>query len=478
MESMHLKLKPAKCYSLSMKSGAFDKSWAFTLHDHQIATIEQSPMKFLGCMVYPQHQKSQAASHMEEKLQGFMDRVDSLPLRGSYKTRIYAQYISACLRFDLSIHDVTETRLHGLDVIVQKSLRSWLKVPKSTHIGIAFHSEGLDIPLPSELYRFGHASVILSAGQSDRLLSDAGYDKSTHPSNGAMHLDIIDLAGASSSSAELKQIATAVRDSRIEAKARVCSKQGCGVELLASMEKDQEWKSCLYGLSQPTYSFIVNSMCDSLPTKSNLKLWNKILTSTCTHCNANESMLHVLNACPRMLDKYKWRHDNILHHLHQFVIDNMKDNCDIEVYCDILVSNDEIACDKFKRTIPDDIYLTNVRPDLVTVNRKDRVINVVELTIPFETNFRQAYMRKAERYKELISGIEQGGFRCNFFSLEIGSRGIINQGTSCSIRKICGAKKKDCKAVINKMSTISMKCSYVIFRDRCNASYSPTYLMH
>ena len=241
----------------------------------------------------------------------------------------------------------------------------------------------------------------------------------------------------------------------------------------------QELKACLNGLSQPTYSFIINSMCDSLPTKNNLLLWNKVLSSKCSHCNADkETLLHVLNACPRLLDCYKWRHDNVLHVLFSFVRDNLKDQCDTEVLCDIVVANDSIICDKFKKTIPDDVYLTNARPDLVIVNRKKRVIDIVELTVPFETNFRQAYMRKAERYKELIAGVEQNGFRCNYFSVEIGSRGIVSQGTSSIIQKISGARKKDVKAVIYRLSTICMKCSHVIFKDRYNTDISPSYVMH
>ena len=57
---------------------------------------------------------------------------------------------------------------------------------------------------------------------------------------------------------------------------------------------------------------------------------------------------------------------------------------------------------------------------------------------------------------------------CNYFSLEIGSRGIVHQGTSSSLRKICGAKKKERLQNCDKsycMSTISMKYSYMIFRD-------------
>ena len=478
MEKMNLFLKPAKCCSLSLKSGSFDRTRTFSLQGQEIGTIADSPMKFLGSMVYPKHQKSKAADHLEGKLSSLMRQVDSLPLRGSYKAQIYSDYVSACMRFDLSVHDISQTKLHDLDVLVNTFIRRWFKMPRSTHIGFVLHSKGLDIPQPSELYRVGHASVLTSANHQDRIFQEAIEDKMLNPSNSALQQDIIDLATASSTKGQMKKMASALKDSKVEAAARECSKQGCAVELLDVMDSDQSWNSCLLGLSQPTYCFLLNSMSDSLPTNCNLKLWNKTLSSHCKACDAEkETLLHVLNACPRMLDRYKWRHDNVLNLLHEFVCESYKDNADVDVLCDLVISNGIIQSDQCQQTIPDSVYLTAERPDLVIFNRSRKRIVILELTIPFEQNFQKAYTRKADRYKALVAGIEERDISCDYFSVEIGSRGIVHQGTSAILREITGAQRREVKERITKLSKCAIKCSYVIFRDRHNLNSSLSYIM-
>ena len=57
-------------------------------------------------------------------------------------------------------------------------------------------------------------------------------------------------------------------------------------------------------------------------------------------------------------------------------------------------------------TIPPDILQTQQRPDLVTVNRLEKIICLIELVICFETNFDAACARKRERYMQLKNDIE------------------------------------------------------------------------
>ena len=329
------------------------------------------------------------------------------------------------------------------------------------------------------MYLVGHASVLASASEQDVILQEAIEDKALNPPKCALQKDIADLAAVSSSNkTELNKIATAVKDSKVEAMARECVKQGCSVDLFDVMDCDESWKACLFGLSESTYTFVLNSMSDSLPTNTNLKLWNRILSSQCNMCNADkETLHHVLNACPRMLDRYKWRHDNVLHLLHTFVAEHFKNKSDIEVKCDIVIVNDHIQFDQCIQTIPDYVYLTAERPDLVIVDKRKKNIVIVELTIPFEHNFHKAYTRKANRYKSLVAGIEECGFTCDYFSVEVGSRGIVHQGTSAILRNITGAQRMNVKDLINSLSKCAMKCSYVIFRDRNKSSSSLSYVM-
>ena len=93
-------------------------------------------------------------------------------------------------------------------------------------------------------------------------------------------------------------------------------------------------------------------------------------------CDAEkETIMHVLNSCPRMLDRYKWRHDNMLHIIHDFVVESHKDKSNCEVLCDIVIQNGHLQSEQYKKTVPDDVYLTAERPDLVIVNRSEKRVH-------------------------------------------------------------------------------------------------------
>ena len=94
-----------------------------------------------------------------------------------------------------------------------------------------------------------------------------------------------------------------------------------------------------------------------------------------------------------------------------------------EVRVDVVTADGCILLDQNVNTVPTRIYQTNQRPDIVIVDEPSRNIVIVELTVPFECNFQGAQERKANKYRELIAGLEECNYHCDFFSLEVGSRG-------------------------------------------------------
>ena len=56
-------------------------------------------------------------------------------------------------------------------------------------------------------------------------------------------------------------------------------------------------------------------------------------------------------------------------------------------------------------------------------------IKIVELTIPFECNFKKAQESKAIKYAPLLAGLQEVGYKCSYFSIELGARGVISYGT-------------------------------------------------
>ena len=138
------------------------------------------------------------------------------------------------------------------------------------------------------------------------------------------------------------------------------------------------------------------------------------------------------------------------------------------MYCDVVVENNRFK-DANVRTVPSDILITSLRPDIVIVRRAIKHISLLELTVPFESNIAKAQERKADRHSPLVAGLQEVGYKCDFFSLEIGSRGIAAQGTCRTIKYLCQSSHKETRLLVKSLCNIAAKCSYLIFLEKDNA---------
>ena len=140
---------------------------------------------------------------------------------------------------------------------------------------------------------------------------------------------------------------------------------------------------------------------------------------------------HILNNCPKMLDRYEWRHNGVLAYLYKTLIKNKQDG--MAVYADIEGGKVNGG------TIPPNIMVTTSRPDLVIVNENTTPTTVImiELTIPFTNNIDAANSRKRTRYEFLTSDIEEAGFKCSNIPLEVGSRGYVTSRNKETLVYLC-----------------------------------------
>ena len=63
------------------------------------------------------------------------------------------------------------------------------------------------------------------------------------------------------------------------------------------------------------------------------------------------------------------------------------------------------------KTIPEDILITDQRPDVSIINRIDKKIELTELSICWDQDYAQARMRKENRYQQLISDLDERGWK-------------------------------------------------------------------
>ena len=126
-------------------------------------------------------------------------------------------------------------------------------------------------------------------------------------------------------------------------------------------------------------------------------------------------LIHVLNACRTALrlKRYNERHDSVLIELHHFIKH-------------ILPPSISITADLDGYSFPLHIASTDLRPDLVCWDEKQKRVWYVELTVCYETCFQAAADRKEERYLDLACSTQNAGYRTQVITLEVGSRGLPN----------------------------------------------------
>ena len=187
--------------------------------------------------------------------------------------------------------------------------------------------------------------------------------------------------------------------------------------------------------------------------------------------------MHVLSYCQQALESYTWRHDNILLKIFNFIKENVRDQT-VELFCDVVTDEEgrNFVLNGNRDTIPGDIVVTSLRPDICIVDRKSKHVILLELTVPYESNVISAQDRKTQRYAPLVADIESNGFRCSLYTVEIGARGIIPAGTMKLMKTITGASKSRVKLCLTDISRAVVQCSYLIFLRR-NNPIAPTFII-
>jgi hypothetical protein len=158
-----------------------------------------------------------------------------------------------------------------------------------------------------------------------------------------------------------------------------------------------------------------------------------------------------------------WRHNSILN----FIYHQLKSHSQYEVFIDLPGEHEGIS------TIPTDVVISNLKPDLVMLNRSSHHIVLFELSVPFERNIQNTHTRKVKRYEQLISDIEDNKYRVNYYPVEIGSRGYIDKDNANRIKSIAHKYCKDVNisSFKNTICKTSLIGSYVIYHSKFDESW-------
>ena len=183
---------------------------------------------------------------------------------------------------------------------------------------------------------------------------------------------------------------------------------------------------------------------------------------TCPLCGSpNGTLAHITNMCTTALNqgRFLWRHNSVL--LHITTVVKTLATCDTEVYADL--PNFQVN----GTTIPADIMVSageGSKPDLVIVNRVQKIIALLELTCSLSGSADKAHKVKQLRYTQLALDLEELGYKLFLVPFEVISSGHITNVCKTNIRNTLqqfNIKTKN--SLFVNLAKISLLCTMSVF---------------
>jgi hypothetical protein len=136
-------------------------------------------------------------------------------------------------------------------------------------------------------------------------------------------------------------------------------------------------------------------------------------------------LFHVLVHCNHTLDQGRltWRHNSVLNHIAGCLKSALVGKRIVELYCD-LDGLQTLGGGSF----PADVMVQAQKPDLVIIDRSvhgRHGIALVELTYPWDTDAKRAKEHETARYADLKTALNNEGWDCSLYLMEVGAWGHI-----------------------------------------------------
>ena len=114
---------------------------------------------------------------------------------------------------------------------------------------------------------------------------------------------------------------------------------------------------------------------------------------------------------------------------------------------------------------------TRLKPDMVMWCEERRIIKMVELTISWETNLDEAWIRKDERYEDIVNQCEDAGWTAKCLPIEIGARGFIGHRVYALFKDL-GFSPKETKGLTATIQETVERGSFYIWLKRDDDSWT------
>lgn len=221
-------------------------------------------------------------------------------------------------------------------------------------------------------------------------------------------------------------------------------------------EEAEVWGKTIQTLPSEQMRFVLNAAVDTLPHNANLQLWKKRESDTCPLCGERQTLIHVLNCCrvARDLRRYNQRHDLVLGEIADAIRQKLPPSAGFSV--DL----------KDNYSFPLHIASTDLRPDIVWWEDNPKKLRLVELTVPFETGFKDAAERKEASYEDLVYRAKQAGYDSHLITIEVGSRGVPHMAGFCRLKQELGLTRTELSSLLSRVSHKAIEGSFGIWCSR------------
>ena len=324
------------------------KQVKFTVAGESMPTVKEKPVKSLGrWYAGTLSDKSRGVEILQQAEEG-LKAIDESKLPGKYKIWCLQFGLYPRLAWPLLIYEVALSRVEIIEQKCNVYIRKWLGLPRMINSSALYRKRGsLQLPITSivETYKAGKVRTVMMLRESrDEEIRDRPPEVKTARKWNAedetddliVSLEHRDMVGATQSDRKgigcdpFKPFSTMTQRERRTAasdcvKAKEAEKRELHLIRCAQQGQMLKWEEEvierkvgwdeIWKWSTSRISFLLRATYDVLPSPTNLVRW-KIADDDKCRCGKVGTLKHVLSNCSMALDRYTWRHNEVLKILH------------------------------------------------------------------------------------------------------------------------------------------------------------------
>eukprot|EP01084_Bolivina_argentea_P142046 249567_1 len=410
-----------------------------------------------------------------DKINNALINLDKSFISTKSKLKIIYFYLYLIISYDLIVYELAKTSLNEIDLLIDKYLKKYIGLPKSTNNDMIHHPNIFKFPKISDLYIKSKSNALVALYHSiDSNINNVLIAKESRLSS--YNIQTFNFEIINDTKSIINKYYTENNMNRND------------IINYNNSEDDIKYDEHDLNLSIISNSN-TNDHFQQLPLDTediHTLLFDIPDYIRPFYSRSSQSILHVLNNCSPALHqgRYTWRHDNVLNHMYKelkFHVDKLNNNNNMSIFqlfAD-LPNKRYNANSTLPETLLNNPSYSSLKPDLVMVecnnnnsNEPNYKVSLIELTVPYETNISKRHRDKINRYTNLCNHLNSRlNVDCKLICFEIGSRGIFSKDNTKRLERICNCvywslNRKTLRRLKSKVQKLIIKTSYKIFKKR------------